>query len=217
MVVDPVCKMTLEPSAAAAILDYEGERLYFCSSACRTRFAANPAAYRSAVAAPHAIQSPNACRDHAGASFDRFDPRALGAAGGAGVLGAAALLTIYFTLLTLLSGRAVLVEQFSQFWPYIVALAVGFGIQVGLFAYLHRAVHADGSGKVMAVTGTTSGVAMVSCCSHYLVNLLPALGTTGLVSLVGQYQLQLFWLGLAANLAGIVYMGRRLAAFLHGT
>jgi len=72
------------------------------------------------------------------------------------------------------------------------------------------------AGEVVAVTGTISGVAMVSCCTHYLVNLLPALGTTAVVSLVGQYQVELFWFGLAANSAGIVFIGRRVAQFERG-
>jgi Cu+-exporting ATPase len=53
---------------------------------------------------------------------------------------------------------------------------------------------------------------MVSCCAHYLANLLPVLGTAGLVSLVGQYQVELFWVGIAFNAAGIAYVGSKLVA-----
>ena len=77
-------------------------------------------------------------------------------------------------------------------------------------------MHGAASGKVMAATGTTSGAAMVSCCTHYLVNVLPVLGATRLVSLVGQYQVELFWFGIASNLAGIAYIGRRVASYAHG-
>ncbi|MDE2230430.1 MAG: hypothetical protein KGL11_15525 [Alphaproteobacteria bacterium] len=133
-----------------------------------------------------------------------------------GLLAVAILSSFYFGVLTLVSGGAFAVQQFDAYWPFIVALAIGFGIQVGLFVYLRRAVHAAASGKVVAATGTTSGAAMVSCCTHYLVNLLPALGATGLVSFVGEYQVGLFWFGLAANLAGIAYIGRRLFSFAHG-
>ena len=142
-----------------------------------------------------------------------WNPRASIVAGGSGVLVSAIMLSFYFGALTLVSGWDFTVQQFIEFWPFIVALAVGFGIQVGLFVYLRRAVHSAASGKVVAATGTTSGVAMVSCCSHYLVNLLPALGATGLVSLIGQYQTELFWFGIAANLAGIGYIGSRLVSF----
>lgn len=134
-----------------------------------------------------------------------------GPAVGAGLLGAAGLLLLYFGLLTALSGWAFTLDQFREFGSYIVALATGFGVQVGLFTHLHRTLHAV-PGKVVAATGTTSGLAMLSCCTHYLVTLLPALGATGLVSFVGEYQVELFWFGLAANLAGILYIGRRVIA-----
>ena len=52
---------------------------------------------------------------------------------------------------------------------------------------------------------------MVSCCAHYLVTLAPVIGATGLVTLVAQYQVELFWAGLAFNAAGIIYIWRQLA------
>ena len=57
---------------------------------------------------------------------------------------------------------------------------------------------------------------MVACCTHYLVNLLPVLGATGLVSFVGAYQVELFWFGIASNLAGIAYIGQRVVSYAHG-
>jgi hypothetical protein len=143
-------------------------------------------------------------------------PAALAISAGLGLLAATALLGFYFGVLTLLSGWEFTSGQFASYWGYIVALGVGFGVQVGLFTYLRKAVHAAASGKVVAATGATSGAAMISCCAHYLVNLLPVLGATGLVSLIGQYQRELFWFGLAANLAGIAYIGHRLVTLFHG-
>jgi len=35
------------------------------------------------------------------------------------------------------------------------------------------------------------------------------LGATGLVAVVAQYQVRLFWVGLAFNLAGMLYVGRK--------
>lgn len=149
----------------------------------------------------------------AGHAFDRI---AAAIAGLAGTAAAAALLGFYFGLLGLLSGWGFTLEQFRQYWPFIVSLAFGFGVQVGLFTYLRRSIQGKASGQVVAVTGTTSGAAMVSCCTHYLVNLLPILGATGLMSFVGQYQIELFWFGLACNLAGIAYIGRRVLIFSRG-
>ena len=215
MVVDPVCNMMLDPAAAAATAELEGTRVYFCSDTCHRRFLANPNAYRPAATSLRA-GGDHACSVSHGHASLRLNPAALGLSAGTGVLAAAILLSFYFGLLTLVSGWSFTLQQFDDYWPFIVALAIGFGVQVGLFVYLRRAVHAAASGKIVAATGTASGAAMVSCCTHYLVNLLPALGATGLVSFVGQYQVELFWFGLAANFAGVAYIGRRLASFAHG-
>ena len=124
-----------------------------------------------------------------------------------------ALLAVYFGLLTLVSGWTFTVEQFGSFWPYIVALATGFGIQIALYLYLRRVVSGSPAhGKVVAASGATSTAAMVSCCTHYLANLLPIVGAAGLVTLATQYQVELFWLGLVFNVAGIAYISSKVAA-----
>ncbi len=129
---------------------------------------------------------------------------------GVGMVGGLALLAVYFAILTLVSGWDFTRDQFREFWYFVVALAVGFGVQIALYTYLRQVTrHTDGSGKVMAVSGATSTGAMISCCTHYLVNVLPVLGATGFVALVAQYQVELFWVGLAFNLAGVFYIGRK--------
>jgi len=131
-----------------------------------------------------------------------------------GVLATAGLLGVYFLILSLVSDWAFAVDQFITFRYYIVSLAIGFGIQIGLFTYLRSAIQSHcSSGKVVAVSGTTSTVAMISCCAHYLVNILPVIGATGLVTLVGQYQVELFWIGLASNAAGILYITSKVLRF----
>ena len=215
-VIDPVCRMTIDPATAAAHEIFDGKPVYFCSQGCRRRFLENPAAYAEAVAAQQTGGRHECCAVSGGPHHPRPNSLAVGVAAGAGVLTSAIMLGAYFGVLSLVSGWQFTVEQFVDWWLYIVALATGFGIQVGLFVYLRRAVHAAASGKVMMATGTTSGVAMLSCCSHYLVNLLPVLGATGLVTYVGQYQAELFWFGIASNLAGIAYIGRRIASFTRG-
>lgn len=42
MVIDPVCKMEVEPDKAAAKVDYAGQAYYFCSEACHKAFTAEP-------------------------------------------------------------------------------------------------------------------------------------------------------------------------------
>ncbi|MGE5537002.1 MAG: YHS domain-containing protein [Gemmatimonas sp.] len=194
--IDPVCKMPVEPpSAKMAMVD--GAPVYFCSDSCLSRFLADPAAYpirRTAGRAPDSAAVVAAVATAIGASLS--------------------LLALYFGLLSALSGWEFTRDEFGRYWPYIVALATGFGLQVAVYVLLRRLVHARHAGKVVAASGGASGAAMISCCSHYLVNLLPALGATGLVMLVSEYQVELFWVGIAANLAGLAYVGSRLAGFL---
>jgi len=132
----------------------------------------------------------------------------------AGILGMLALLSAYLLILTAVSGWDFTLDQFYSFWYFIVSLALGFGIQIGLYTYLRGAVHqGDGSGKVLAVSGTTSTAAMISCCTHYLTNILPFIGIGGFVTVVVQYQIELFWFGLASNAAGIFYIGNKVVKF----
>jgi Cu+-exporting ATPase len=117
------------------------------------------------------------------------------------------LLAVYFGVVSLISGRNFALEQFAEFWYFIVTLSVGFGIQVGLYIHLKNLVGRHGaSGKMVAVSGTTSTAAMVSCCAHYLTNILPILGVTGFLAVVAEYQVELFWVGLTFNAAGVSYI-----------
>ncbi len=121
-----------------------------------------------------------------------------------GLVSAAALLA--------LSVWSLFGTAFGQLWVYSAVLALGFGTQVGLYLYLRQltAAHQHGGGAV-ATSGATSTAAMLACCTHYLVNVLPVLGTVGLVTLLAQYQMQLFWIALAANATGLIYIGRQVA------
>ena len=123
-----------------------------------------------------------------------------------------AMMGVYFGILTLVSGWRFTMEQFSEFWYFIVTLSGGFGLQVALYTRLRQLVAGSAESKtVMAASGTTSTAAMISCCAHYLTNVAPILGATGLVTLASQYQVEFFWVGLAFNTAGIAYIGTRLA------
>ena len=135
-----------------------------------------------------------------------------------GLLGTSLLLVFYFVIVTSISGWNFAQDQFLRFWYFILALAFGFGIQVGFYIYLKNLIRSKNqSSRVLAASGTTSGAAMISCCSHYLANILPILGITGLITLITQYQVQLFWAGLIANLAGILYMANKVFSFVQIT
>lgn len=131
-----------------------------------------------------------------------------------GVLASMILLGFYFAILTLVSGWSFTQSQFASYWYFIISLVVGFGVQIALYQYIKSLVHSgQGMGKVVGVSGTTSTTAMISCCAHYLVNLVPILGITGLATFVAQYQAKIFWVGLAFNIFGIAFIGNRIFKF----
>lgn len=126
------------------------------------------------------------------------------------------LLLLYFAIVTLVSGFKFALSQFESYWYFLVSLAIGFGIQVGLYTYLKYLVRKSNAvmkDKTVAVTGTTSTLAMISCCAHYLANIVPILGIAGALTIVAQYQTEIFWVGLAFNLFGIAFIGRKIIKF----
>ena len=129
---------------------------------------------------------------------------------GRGAIAALGLLTIYFLLVSLISGISFAWEQFARYWYFILGLSAGFGIQIFLYSHLRELVKENVNQGVVAVSGTTSTMAMVSCCSHYLVNILPIVGITGVLTLISQYQIELFWVGIVFNFLGILYLLSRL-------
>ena len=131
-----------------------------------------------------------------------------------GFLAASLLLIFYFATVTLISGWDFAQSQFANFWYFILTLSSGFGIQVGLYTYLRQSItQKHVGGRVVVVSGTTSTTAMLACCAHYLVNIAPLLGVAGAISIVAQYQQQLFWIGMLFNLAGIAYLMWKLSQF----
>ncbi len=45
MAIDPVCKMQVEESKAAATSEHKGKRYYFCAMGCKKAFDQNPEKY----------------------------------------------------------------------------------------------------------------------------------------------------------------------------
>ena len=131
--------------------------------------------------------------------------------------GAAAALVVvafYLGLITLTSDWSYAVYQFSQYGGWVIALAVGLSLQVGLFTLMRSLMagrHAKGAGKGIAASGSMSGVAMALCCSHYLATILPAIGLpflSGAVAGLAQYQTAFFIVGSISNILGLAYMLR---------
>ncbi|MBI2632804.1 MAG: hypothetical protein HYW78_00225 [Parcubacteria group bacterium] len=131
-----------------------------------------------------------------------------------GVIAAMILLGIYFGITAAISGFAFAKRQFADFWYFIISLVAGFGVQIGLYSYLRIKIREQATKKVAAISGTTSTIAMLSCCAHYLANLIPIIGIAGTIALIAQYQIELFWVGIAFNVFGIMYSVRKIILFL---
>ncbi len=43
--INPVCKIPVQKSTAKHVLDYKGEKVYFCCDGCKVSFEKEPAAY----------------------------------------------------------------------------------------------------------------------------------------------------------------------------
>src|SRR5579862_6892618 len=123
LVTDPVCQMSIDSAKAAATERRQGRAYYFCSETCHRRFLDNPSAYGSAAGTSQ-VSAPATC--HMAPASRRGRTAILAFASGIGLLGGAALLGFYFGLLTLVSGWEFARQQFQGYWPFIVALAVGF-------------------------------------------------------------------------------------------
>ena len=126
------------------------------------------------------------------------------------------LLLVYFIAVTLVSGKSFMLSQFELYWYFLTSLAVGFGIQIGLYTYLKELVKnasIEMHDKTVAVTGTTSTIAMISCCAHYLANIVPILGVAGALTIVAQYQTEIFWVGLIFNIFGIAFISNKIIKF----
>jgi YHS domain-containing protein len=48
---DPICGMQVDEQSAAGQSEYQGQKYYFCSPACKTSFDQNPQAYASKAGA----------------------------------------------------------------------------------------------------------------------------------------------------------------------
>jgi hypothetical protein len=133
-----------------------------------------------------------------------------------GAVGAAALLGLYLGIITIAQGADHAVEQLGMDWMFVLPLALGFGIQLALLAEL-RSVGAQHHGDA-ALTTTSTGMstaAMLACCAHHLVDLLPLLGLSAAAVFLDAFKTPLLALGLALNAIAIVVIARRLAASRH--
>lgn len=125
----------------------------------------------------------------------------------AGFLGAITLLFAYFILLSILNSFDHAISQFFSMWYWILALAIGFGIQVGLYSHIKHAACANASASAeIAATGGVSATSMLGCCLHHITDVIPIIGLSAAAIFVTQYTTQFMIIGVASNIIGITLM-----------
>ncbi|MBI3746311.1 MAG: hypothetical protein HY264_07270 [Chloroflexi bacterium] len=129
----------------------------------------------------------------------------------AGVIGGAALLGLYLLIISLAQGVGHAFEQLAADALFVGLIAVGFGIQIALFAELRDVDRHHRAAAAFTAAGTgTSAAAMLACCAHHLVDLLPLFGLSAAAVFLNAYKTPLFLVGIGMNLVGIAVVGRQL-------
>jgi len=126
-----------------------------------------------------------------------------------GIIGGFFLLVFYFAVLSLANSFSHAVSQFNLLWYWILTLITGFGVQVGLWFFIHFKIKekkVKGITGEVAATGGISAGSMVVCCAHHLVDVAPLLGLSVLFLFLARYQIFFLILGVLSNIIGIVLM-----------
>ena len=118
-----------------------------------------------------------------------------------GIVSGIGLLLLYAVTMTVLSRSAEAAwDQFNSLWFLMVPLAVGFGIQVGLYVRLRE------KREMLAAGGGTATVGMLACCAHHLSDVLPILGLSAMSVFLGRYQAPILLASIGINIVGIIWM-----------
>ena len=129
----------------------------------------------------------------------------------AGLIGSAALLALYLAIISLAQGVEHAFEQLALDAPFVGLIAAGFGTQIGLFVELRAVDRRHRASAAVTVAGTgTSAAAMLACCAHHVVDLLPIVGLSAAAVFLNAYKTPLFLVGIGMNIIGIVVIARQL-------
>jgi P-type Cu+ transporter len=122
-----------------------------------------------------------------------------------GLLAGFGLLVFYLGVVSIFQGIEFAFLNLRSLWFLIFPLAIGFGVQVGLFFSIIRTAQLTAT---VGTTGAISGGSMLACCSHFLLNMLPFVGFAGIATFLVVYQPWFLGLGILSNLIGIGFMIR---------
>ena len=128
----------------------------------------------------------------------------------AGIAGGVALLLFYFAILSLANSPEHAISQFLGMWYWVLALAIGFGVQIGLYAHMSGIAQRAGVSITagVAASGGMSTTAMAACCAHHVADVAPLVGLTVVSAFLVKYQTAFLVIGVLSNIIGIVIMVR---------
>ena len=129
----------------------------------------------------------------------------------AGLVGAAVLLGVYLGIISLAQGVEHAFAQLATDAIFVGLIAAGFGSQIALFVELRTLDRRHRASAAVTAAGTgTSAAAMLACCAHHLVELLPIIGLSAAAVFLNAYKTPLFLVGIGMNIVGIVVIARQL-------
>jgi len=120
-----------------------------------------------------------------------------------GILAGLALFLFYISVITFFQGFQFAILNFKSLWFWIIPLVLGFGTQIGLYTSIRHSAELTGT---VALSGGISGGSMIACCSHFLLNIIPIVGFSGVALFLAKYQTIFFAIGIISNVFGITFM-----------
>lgn len=130
-----------------------------------------------------------------------------------GLLAGAGLLVFYLAIVSIFQGLEFALMNLRSLWYLIFPLAIGFGTQIGLFFSIKHTAQLTATATG---TGAIAGGSMLACCSHFLLNIIPIAGASGLAVFLTKYQPWFLGVGIISNVAGITLMLRHRSTMLKG-
>ncbi len=128
-----------------------------------------------------------------------------------GIMALTGLLLFYLLFLGLIESFELAFYVIRDDVFFVAAISLGFGVQMGLLSYSRRIQILAQSKKVVALgtSGTgASSLSMVACCLHHVSDVLPFFGISAAVLFFENYRYPFMWMGVLANLVGIILMVR---------
>ena len=133
-----------------------------------------------------------------------------------GILAGLGLLLFYLAVVSFFQGVEFAFLNLRSLWYLIFPLAIGFGTQIGLYTSIKHTATMTGT---VAGTGSVSAGSMVACCSHFLLNVIPIVGLSGIALFLAAYQKWFLGIGILSNIIGIGIMlkhKRKMEGVLNG-